>query len=195
MVVNKLENIFKEIEQNAFLKHNINTSARLYLALIDDVLDSDLDCLGKEKVIESYFNRLDKIYHDSIISQKQLNGVVKTSVLSDKVIEKFSVLNYFFKTEEEIMLDFMSNAVLKDYDNQTNDSFKVQEINIINSLTKEKIKLTRQTKKLFLKLLSALIKATQSVYDYSLTMEQLDNAECIIANPDETKYQRQKNNK
>ena len=86
------------------------------------------------------------------------------------------------------MIEFMSDAILNDYNSQSNRSFEVQEINIINILTKEKIELNKKQRKLLLKLLSNLIKAEQSTYDYSLAMKEMnDNTECIIANSDITK--------
>ena len=184
MKLDKIVGLMEKSEIKLFEKNNVNFLARIYFGLIDDILDSNVDNFSKQQIISKYVIELDKIYKDSLIETE----IQKTSMLTSSKIEKYSILKYFFRTKNDFMIEFMSDAILNDYNSQLNCSFEVQEINIINILTKEKIELNKKQRKLLLKLLSNLIKAEQSTYDYSLAMKEMnDNTECIIANSDITK--------
>lgn len=62
--------VLDKAEKKLFKKQNANFSAKIYFRLIEDTLESDLDSLEKQKIIEIYISQLDKIYDDSIGGKK-----------------------------------------------------------------------------------------------------------------------------
>ena len=104
--------VLDKTEKKLFKKQNANFSAKIYFRLIEDTLESNLDSLEKQKIIEIYISQLDKIYDDSI-------GEKKGNLLKTNVIEKYSVLKYFMKISSSgSQLDPATNARLS----PTNDS-------------------------------------------------------------------------
>lgn len=178
---NSIIKLLEKIEENFFDKKNVNQSAKIYFHLIDCVLGSKIDYLKKQQIIRKYIARIDEIYQLSFIEKNVDGDVVKMNLLNDKNIKKYSILKYTFKEKEEVINEFMAEAILNDYNN-SNDSFKLQKIEIYNILTKEKIELTRKDKKLLLRLFNILIKMDQLSYNYSLDMESSeDDSEYIVA--------------
>ena len=86
--------VLDKTEKKLFKKQNANFSAKIYFRLIEDTLESNLDSLEKQKIIEIYISQLDKIYDDSI-------GEKKGNLLKTNVIEKYSVLKYFMKIKKD----------------------------------------------------------------------------------------------
>ncbi|MEI3499256.1 MAG: hypothetical protein V8Q71_01935 [Bacilli bacterium] len=82
------------------------------------------------------------------------------------------------------MIDFVADELLNDYSKELDEAFEIQEINVQNVLTEEKMELNRKMKKMLLKLLSNLIKSGQLETNYSLMVETTKDAECVVANPE-----------
>lgn len=169
--------VLDKAEKKLFKKQNANFSAKIYFRLIEDTLESDLDSLEKQKIIEIYISQLDKIYDNSIREKK--GNLLKTSA-----IEKYSVLKYFMKIKKDFLIDFVADELLNDYSKKLDETFEIQEINVQNVLTEEKMELNRKMKKMLLKLLSNLIKSGQLETNYSLMVETTKDTECVVANPE-----------
>ena len=131
--------VLDKTEKKLFKKQNANFSAKIYFRLIEDTLESNLDSLEKQKIIEIYISQLDKIYDDSI-------GGEKGNLLKTNVIEKYSVLKYFMKIKKDFLIDFVADELLNDYSKELDEAFEIQEINVQNVLTEEKMELNRKMK-------------------------------------------------